>query len=233
MGNGFQFLDIILFAMIAAFLVLRLRSVLGRRDGHRGRPPGAFPGRDREAADERAEETVIALPNRGADEATGPEAMPDWAMGDEPLAKGLAAIYRSDPGFTPDEFLSGGRLAFDLILGAYAAGDTRTLKSLLSPDVLGNFVQAIRRREQAGETTDDTLVGIKSAEIVEAYMADTDASVTVKFVTEQINVLRDENGDVVEGDPNTINEVTDFWTFARDTKSGDPNWSLVATRSLD
>ena len=124
-------------------------------------------------------------------------------------------------------------MAFDLILGAYAAGETRTLRPLLSDEVFGNFSQAIRSREQAGETMDDTLIGIKKAEIAEAYMEGHTALVTVKFVSEQINVFRDENGDVIDGDPSAIAEVTDFWTFARDTRSPDPNWTLVATRSLE
>jgi predicted lipid-binding transport protein (Tim44 family) len=120
-----------------------------------------------------------------------------------------------------------------MILDAYAKGDSQTLKPLLNPEVFANFSQAIRDREQAGETLEDTLVGIKSAEIVEAYLDGRTVNVTVKFVSEQINVTRDESGDVVDGNPNAVIEVTDFWTFARDAKSRDPNWTLVATNSLD
>jgi len=98
---------------------------------------------------------------------------------------------------------------------------------------MANFSRAIRDREQAGETLEDTLVGIKSADIVEAYLEGRMVNITIKFFSDQINATRDENGDVVDGNPNAVIEVTDFWTFARDTKSRNPNWTLIATSSLD
>ena len=107
------------------------------------------------------------------------------------------------------------------------------LKPLVSHEVYGNFAKAIQDREQAGHVMEDTLVGINKSEMVEAYMEDDNAFITIKFVSEQVNAIRDENGDVVEGDANVILTVTDFWTFARDTTVVDPNWLLVATRSLE
>lgn len=240
MGNGFQFIDIILFAMIAAFLVFRLRNVLGRRDGHEGGyrdPMGPDASQDNEAPED--DDNVVQLSDRNkdegwpmADEAEPAQATPS-AADDDPLAQGLARIQGADPSFNPGEFMEGAAMAFEMILNAYAAGDTSVLKNLLSADVYGNFAQAIRDREQAGEVLEDTLVDIKAADIVEAYFESRHATVTVKFVTEQVNVTRDENGDVVDGNPNAIITVTDFWTFSRDTGSRDPNWTLVATRSLD
>ena len=103
----------------------------------------------------------------------------------------------------------------------------------MSPEVYANFTQVIREREHTGITLEDTLVGIKSVEIVEAFVEDKAANINVKFVSEQINVTRDENGDVVDGDPNAVVNVVDFWTFSRHTKSRDLNWTLVATSSLD
>ncbi len=231
MSDGFQFIDIIFFAMIAAFLVLRLRSVLGRRDGHEQKLREQFQNRPGEA-----EEKVIPLRDLSQSRRDEPpaEEMPTGAANDvDPLTRGLADIKRADSRFDAREFVSGARVAFELILDAYAKGDSQTLKPLLNPEVFANFSQAIRDREQAGETLEDTLVGIKSADIVEAYMDGRNANLTVKFVSEQINVTRDENGDVVDGNPNAVIDVTDFWTFARDTKSRDPNWTLVATNSLD
>lgn len=231
MSDGFQFIDIIFFAMIAAFLVLRLRSVLGRRDGHEQ----SFRDRFQKQKDE-AEENIIPLRDRAEPrraEPLGTEAPMAADVDADPLTVGLAEIKRADPNFDAREFISGARVAFELILDAYAKGDSQTLKPLLNAEVFANFSQAIRDREQAGETLEDTLVGIKSADIVEAYMDGHTANVTVKFVSEQINVTRDENGDVVDGNPNTVVDVADFWTFARDTKSRDPNWILVATNSLD
>lgn len=232
MSNGFQFIDIIFFAMIAAFLVLRLRSVLGRRDGHEGKFTDPFRSR----TDEKADDNVVPLPDRSGpldDEVLATEPPLEADDDVDPLTRGLALIKRASPKFDTEEFLSGARTAFEMILGAYASGDTSTLKPLLSPEVFANFSQAIRAREQAGETLEDTLVGIKSAEIVEADVDNWIANLTIKFVSEQINVTRDENGDVVDGNPNAVIDVTDFWTFARDTKSRDPNWTLVATSSLD
>ena len=231
MSDGFQFIDIIFFAMIAAFLVLRLRSVLGRRDGHEQR----FRDRFQNQQNETAEEKVVPLRDRSEprrDEAFAKEA-PAAGNNADPLTRGLAEIRRADSRFDAAEFVAGARGAFEMILEAYAKGDSQMLKPLLNPEVFANFSQAIRDREQAGESLEDTLVGIKSADIVEAELDGQTANVTVKFVSEQINVTRDESGDVVDGNPNAVIEVTDFWTFARDSKSRDPNWTLVATNSLD
>ncbi|MCH8237189.1 MAG: Tim44 domain-containing protein [Proteobacteria bacterium] len=232
MGEGFQFIDIIFFAMIAAFLVLRLRSVLGRRDGNENQLRNRFKAHQ----DDQSDDNVVELPDQSesSSDDEDPEDSPlDAYEDDEQLFRGLSKIMETDPRFQPDEFLSGSRMAFELILGAYAHGDAETLKPLLSPEVYANFAQAIRDREQAGETLEDTLVGIKSADIVEAYVENKTANINVKFVSEQINATRDENGDVVDGDPNAVVKGVDFWTFARHTKSRDPNWTLVATSSLD
>jgi predicted lipid-binding transport protein (Tim44 family) len=226
MGDGLPFFDIILFAMIAAFLVLRLRSVLGRRDGHKGGNRGPFA---RSRPEEQADEKVVYLSDASAD-SEGAAAGDDAGSG---LAAGFREISAADRGFEPTEILSGARIAFELILSSYASGDTGALKPLLSAEVLSKFAHTIRERETAGETMEHTLVGIKSADIVEAYLERRTAHITVKFVSEQVNITRDAKGDVIDGDPSAVTEVTDFWTFARDTRSRDPNWTLVATRSLD
>lgn len=228
MSGDFISYDLILFALVAAFLILRLRSVLGRRDGHepRGNDPFKAPSRK-----EQADEKVIRLPDRGEKPGEGPEPTETAAPEVEATGVdgGIALIRTADPSFDRDEFLSGARIAFEMILGAYAAGDVGALRPLLSPEVFSNFEQSIRDREQAGEVLDITLVGIKTAEIVEAYMAGRTAHLTIKFVSEQTSVTRDESGEVLEGDPGAVTEVTDYWTFARDTRSRDPNWMLVAT----
>lgn len=232
MSGGYQFLDIILFALVAAFLILRLRSVLGRRNGHEGPPRDPFENASRR---EKTDEKVVRLPDRTdkADE-PGPTVAEEAAPPEgTPLEVGLTQIRVAEPKFNINEFQSGARIAFELILTAFAAGDTATLKNLLSPEVFGNFSQSIREREQAGETMETTLVGFKSSDIVEAYMAGRTAHITVKFVTQQINVIRGKDGEITDGDLSAINDVTDFWTFARDTRSPDPNWMLVATGSLD
>ncbi|MGA0395435.1 MAG: Tim44/TimA family putative adaptor protein [Rhodospirillales bacterium] len=232
MGD-FQFFDIILFAMIAAFLVLRLRSVLGRRDGHDG-SGHRDPFSRRQTTDE-ADDNVITLPdnNKSLDIEPAAEEDVETAKADDPLSQGIAEIRKADPTFNMNEFASGAKVAFEMILGAFAEGDSQSLKPLLNSDVYANFEQAIRNREDAGEELEYTLIGIKSADAVEAFMEKSYAHVTIKFVSEQVNALKDKDGNVIDGDPDRIIEVTDFWTFARNTKFSDPNWSLVATRSLD
>lgn len=220
-----QVLDIILFALVAGFLILRLRSVLGRRDGHRPtQRSDPFTG-----AAGANDDKVVRLPDRSE----GPdEAAPDIdgeAQLSGPLDAGLTQIRIADPAFDPKEFISGARMAFELILSAFSSGDSAALKPLLSTDVFNNFAQSIRERQEAGETLETQLVGIKTADIAEAYMAGRTAHVTVRFVSQQVRVMRSANGDVIEGDPTDITDVVDIWTFARDTRSRDPNWVLVAT----
>lgn len=231
MGGEFQFIDIILFAVIAAFLILRLRSVLGRRNGHQGPTADPFKTANKQ---ERSDNKVVRLPDRNgrAGEAeAAPKATPDEKL--SPLETGLKNIKTADPKFNGDEFLSGSRIAFEMILSAFASGDMPVLRPLLSPEVLGNFTQSVRDREQAGEAMELVLVGIKESQIVEAYMAGRTAHLTVKFISEQTSVVRDENDEVIEGDPDMVTEVTDYWTFARDTRNPDPNWIPVATGSQE
>ena len=241
MSNGFQFIDIILFAVIAAFLVLRLRGVLGRRDGHEQDPmQDRFESDLADPSSKDNDDNVIALPERGHDDGTG---IDNDTVSDEPtdeevaamdhVTKGVYEIQRADGSFDPEEFLVGARVAFDMILAGYASGDRAQLKNLLSPDVFADFDSAITLRERNNQTVEDTLVGIMTSEIVEATFDGRSAFVTIKFVTEQVNATRDEDGTVVDGNPNAVITVTDFWTFSRDTRSRDPNWGLVATASSE
>lgn len=245
MNDGFQFIDIIFFAMIAAFLVLRLRGALGRRDGHEGPVHNPFKDNTDDKKD-TVDDNVIPITENNDDndhekpfsenkdspfteESIGPAEDSQQEV-DELLSKSIEKI---DPNFNKVEFLSGAKVAFELILRAYSSGDTPSLKPLLSKDVYANFSQVIMDREQSKQTMEDTLVQITSAEIVEAFAEGNIENITVKYVSEQVNVLLDENGEVVDGDPNTVIETTDFWTFSRNAKSNDPNWTLVATNSLD
>lgn len=225
MNDGFQFIDIIFFAMVAAFLVLRLRSVLGRRTGQE-RPRDIF-GRS-PSAPSNSPDNVVELPDRRRATMAG---APDDRYAGTPVGSGLNQIRNADPSFNTERFLQGGRAAFEIVLGAYAEGDVATLRPLLNDEVFGNFQKAILERQQGGETLETELIGIKSAEIVEATLDGRTALVTARFVSEQVNAVRDAKGEVIEGDPNRVAEVIDLWTFARDTQARDPNWALVATRS--
>ncbi len=238
MGNGFQFLDIILFAAIAAFFVLRLRGVLGKRTGHDKRSADPFGKRER-AEDEEGK--VITLPDRsksaGAEETAEEDAEESAEEAAEaeaaatPLAAGLHQVKRADKSFDEGGFIDGARTAFEWVIDAFAQGDAKTLRPLLSNDVYGDFSGAIKEREAAGQVLETTLVGITEAQIIEAELQGRTAFVTIKFVSEQVNVVRDSDGEVVEGDANHVTKITDIWTFARNTRSRDPDWTLVATRS--
>src|SRR6266478_501383 len=227
MSDGFQYFDIIIFAMIAAFLVLRLRGVLGRRTGTEKPRDGLFPraGVKRDAATDN----VVSLPEaaRARDELAP---VPDGPRAASPES-GLAQIRAADPSFDPGGFVQGARGAFEIIVNAFAAGDTATLRPLLSDEVYERFTDAIRHRLAAKETLETHLVSIKTAEIDEAQLNGRTAFVTVKFVSDQVNVTRAADGKIIEGEPDHVVEKTDFWTFARNTRSQDPNWLLVATRS--
>ncbi len=220
MENNFQLLDIILFAGVAGFLLFRLRSVLGRRTGNERRPPDPFAPRPVAPPPPATAPFNIAS-------ATTAQPAPAAANG----ADALAALRAADPSFNPDAFLAGARTAFEMIVKAFAAGDTATLQPLLSPEVFAAFSDAIRARQAAKETHETKIVAIKVAVIEHIAIEDANGLVTVKLVTDQINATRAADGSVVEGDAGKVIEKTDFWTFSRSLRSRNPNWILVATHS--
>lgn len=231
MGSGIPFFDIIILALIAGFVILRLRSVLGKRTGHE-RPPPADPFRGRrggaredhpreEEGEPEAPDNVVRLPGRDGEEIT-PET---------PLGAGLTQIKVADPRFDAADFMEKAKDAFEYIVMNFAEGNTQALKPLLSKEVFEGFSGAIEERESKGETLETNLVRVKDAELLEAGMSGRTASITVKYTTEQINVTRDKDGTVVDGDPDRIADVVDIWTYERNTRSSDPNWVLVATET--
>ena len=221
MGDFPHYFDIILFAMVAAFLVLRLRSVLGRRTGNEQRRQDPLLRRAEAPADK-----VVPFGNRTAAPPPLVTATPADAV-----AAGLERIRGADPGFDATQFLEGARAAFEMIVAAFAAGDKSQLRPLLSDDVYKPFASAIDERANAGETLETRILQLKRLDIVEAGLAGRVARVTVKFVSDQTNVLRAHDGSIVDGDPDHAIEKTDFWSFARDTRANDPNWVLEATAS--
>jgi predicted lipid-binding transport protein (Tim44 family) len=247
MGNSFQFIDIIFFAMIAIFLILRLRGVLGKRDENGGsgfqklfKQDHNTVKSDRDIKESNVVELTDTNPasadnllNKVIEDQDDPEAHSAANKTDNPLLDGILLVQEHDTNFDEEDFIVGARVAFEMILKSYASAEVDELKPLLSNDVFGNFSKAIHDREQAGHLMEDTLVSIVKSEMVEAYMEDKTANITIKFESEQVNAVRDENGDVVEGNANLVITTTDFWTFARETDSLDPNWLLVATRSLE
>jgi predicted lipid-binding transport protein (Tim44 family) len=229
----------IVFLAVAVFIFLRLRSVLGQRTG-RERPPYDPFSRDsvRGAAKDTAKDNVVALPGRAVEpaaNATAPEVPADrWkgvAETGSSIATGLDAIAAADPEFDAKHFIAGARAAYEMVVTAYAEGDRRTLKNLLSRDVYEGFDAAITEREKRGEKAESRFVSIDTAEIIGAEMRGKSAQVTVRFVSQLISVTRDKAGAVIDGNPEKVTEVTDVWTFARDISSRDPNWKLIATEA--
>ena len=218
-GAGFP-IDLVLFGMIAAFLVLRLRSILGRRTGFE-RPPQPYqpvqPNVGQRVIDAEAE-PVPAAPTR---------AVPDPAS---PLGQTLAKMQTIDRKFAPAGFLDGAEKAFAMIVAAFAAGDRVALRSLLSDDTYRAFETAIGGREAAGQTQVSELRGIQSATIEAAELRNTVAQITVRFVSDQVSLTRDKDGREVSG-TDAVTELTDLWTFERDLTAADPTWRLVAARS--
>ena len=231
MDNGIQFFDIILFAMIAIFLVLRLRGVLGRRDGHEDDFPDIFKQalKRKKQEVEESNDNVTSIESEKINKKT----QLDSSVSKTTLETNLDEIVAADKDFDVDEFISGARIAFEYILSAYASGDSNALKPLLSKEVFKNFDASICERNEAGQTMDETLIGISSAELMEAEMDGTLVQITVKFLSDQVHALSDRDGIVVEGDPDKIVSVIDLWTFSRDIRSDDPNWILIATGSPD
>jgi predicted lipid-binding transport protein (Tim44 family) len=238
----------LLFLVLAVVIFLKLRSVLGRRTGHEqtrferykaqqeaSQRNGKLAGKDKVVTLPRREREEVE-PRAGAEpqvRADVEERVKGLAAGNVGIANGLVEIVRADATFDPDTFLKGARGAYEIIVTAFAEGNRKTLKGLLGRDVYDGFAGAIADREGRGEQVDQSFVGIKAADIVEAELKNGMAQVTVKFVSELISATRDRGGEVIGGDPKRIKEVTDIWTFAREVDSRDPNWKLIATQAAN
>jgi predicted lipid-binding transport protein (Tim44 family) len=242
-GNNY---DIILIGLVAVFLILRLRSVLGKRTGNE-RPPARDPFTpaapptasprvgDAPATGQSGNDNVVPLPTANAPPprpslaATGPGGIRATVL--PTAAAGVAAVRAADPTFDPIGFSTGARAAFTTIVEAFAKGDTAALRPLLDGPTHASFEAAIRGRAERKEKAETTLIGFEASDIAAASLQGTQADVTVRFVSEQINVLRNADGQIIDGNPNEVQKVVDLWTFRRDTKSSDPNWLLTKTES--
>ena len=227
MGDNFQFFDIILFGMIAAFLVLRLRSVLGRRkdDETQGKNDERFTTEAHENDNEN--DNIVSLPSSEERKVEQNQKVLD------PEDKLLMEVVNHIPNFDKIEFLVGARTAFEMIVEGFAAGDRKLLSNLLNKEVYGNFEQSIADREKDSLILENTLIRIVDCQIIEGSVDGSDVFITVKIISEQINVTRNNDGNTVDGDPEHITTITDIWTFSRNTNDKDPNWELVATRSVE
>lgn len=229
-----HYFDILIFALIALFLGLRLRSILGSRTGSERQPQDPFSA-PRGQSEPGQQDKVVRFPGTPGPEAPGPEA----ASAPEPApidfstygtaGLGLEAIHKADGKFDPAGFLKGARAAFEMIVAAFAANDAKTLKGLLAPHVFSDFKGVIDQRLKDGQSLEFQLVGVTGCTIESARLDGSEAYVGVRFVSEQVNALKDKSGAVIEGDAGRVERVVDLWTFMRDVRSKDPNWFLVET----
>ncbi len=227
----------IIFLALAVFIFLRLRSVLGQRTG-RERPP-YDPYAAREPA-RPATDNVVQIPSRTAEPAKPADDTADaapverWKGIAEPgsaVANGLDAVAVADRSFDATHFLTGARAAYEMIVTAYAEGDRRTLRNLLSRDVSDGFETAITDREKRGDVVESRFVSIDKATITNAEVRGRTVQITVRFQSKLVTTTRNKAGEVIDGNAEGVTDVTDVWTFARDASSRDPNWKLVATEA--
>lgn len=224
---------------LAIVVLFRLRQVLGTRTGRERTPLQ----RQREATPAKAgDENVVPMRPRPAPETDEDLAraarkleaeITQFAHGDDKVAAGLKAIADADGSFSPKSFLEGAKSAYEMIVTAFAAGDRQTLKNLLEKDVYDGFERVIKDREAAGHKVDFTFVGLPKIEISDAELDKRAANVTIRFHAEVVSATRDKDGNLLEGNADQVTNIADEWTFARNPKSRDPNWKLVATSQLE
>lgn len=210
-------LQILVLAGIAVFLILRLRNVLGTRDGFE--PP---------------RQVTAPAPVQSARVTAPPEAesdVLDHVEAGTPAAAALTAMQRAEPAFSVGSFLGGARQAYEMILTAFEGGDIGPVRPFLSPAVADAFDAEIARRKDQGWTSEVQYLGTRETAVQDARFdaASGEAEVTVRFVGELISARRDAGGAVVDGDAKTARKQRDVWTFARRMGQSDPNWQLVAT----
>lgn len=227
MSGGFP-VDLILFAMVAAFLVLRLRSVLGRRTGfERPQREGQGAYDPQAARGAPGGDNVVDFPAAQPPSGGARRSLPDPRS---PIGQALMRIRGVDPSFDPNGFLDGAEGAFRMIVDAFAKGDRQTLRMLLSDETYGGFEGEISRREAAGETQRSEVRAMQEMAIEAADLRGTVADVTIRFVSDQVNLTTAQDGSVVAG-AEAVTELADVWTFQRDLRSQDPSWKLVSTQS--
>lgn len=226
MSEGLPYADIVILALVAGFILLRLRSVLGDKTGNDN--PSYFqkpttPPPERQQA-------IVQLDDKALK--AKPKAEPDLFMGkikDPAVVETLNNLKSRDADFMAGHFIDGARGAFEMVFDAFAKADRDTLRFLLAPNVFEEFSQALAERESQALKPETTLVSVTAKDIVGADITGSTVRLTVLFSSEQVSVTRDADGKIVEGDPSELNTVEDEWTFERDITSKSPNWKVIET----
>ena len=212
-------IQILVLAGIAVFLILRLKSVLGTREGFEKPAPQQMPTADKRRPDF---EVIEGGPDRD---------ITDYVDEGSLQADALAAMKRADPSFQVQDFVQGARGAYEMILMGFENGDLNEIQPFLAEDVYESFVDAVSQREDQGLTIEAEFIGVRETAIEDARFdkATRTGEITMRFVAEMTSVVRNKDGEIVEGDPKAIKRLKDTWTFARAMGESDPNWQLVAT----
>ena len=225
---GFFDIYSVVFLVIAVVIFWKLRSVLGTKSGADRPPVNRFLQPPPESRD-----NVVPLARTYSGPASTPIVTDPTIDNDEmppsALDEALRMVAQADRGFDQSHFVGGAKMAYEMIVTAFAGGDRKTLKPLLSKEVFDSFSAAIDERERVGHIVETRFVGIDRAEIIEARLKDGVADVTVRFVSQMITATLDREGVVVEGDATRVSDIVDIWTFAREVRSTDPNWHLIST----
>ena len=224
---------------VAIFVLFRLRQVLGTRTGTERTPLQRAQQQAQKPANDEKVVQMRPVPQPAPQDGDAERRalklnaeIEQLSHGDANVATGLKAIAEADPTFSPKAFLEGGKQAYEMIVTAFATGDRKTLKNLLEKDVYDGFERAIADREAAGRKVDFTFVGLPKVEISDADYDKRETRVAVKFNAEIVQATRDKDGALIEGNADQVQLIADEWTFARNPKSRDPNWKLVATNQL-
>jgi predicted lipid-binding transport protein (Tim44 family) len=226
----------IIFALLAIFVLWKLRSVLGTR-GDAEKPPAQNANSFFRTSTAANENKVVPLPGSAPRPAPPPPpaADPDrWKAYAEPgskVANGLDAIAAADPNFGLESFIAGAKTAYDMIVTAFATGDRELLARLVDKDVYESFAGAIEARAARGESLMTKVVSIEKTGVFDASARDGMLQITLRFVASLISVTHDRDGKVIDGDAEKPVSMVDLWTFARPATSRDPNWKLVATQT--
>ena len=217
-----KMMEILFFAFLTGYMIFRLWSILGKRDGFEG-PPSAQNS-------ETKADNVIPMPMRPLKEQIATAEDNTTVEVNSAVEIGIKKLQAADPSFRLDPFLSGAVRAFEMIVEAYAKGDKGTLKPLLSPVVYKSFVNDLKDREESGQTVETKIIKLKDPEVLDIEVKGKQEQITLKFTSDQITITKDAKGQILDNPAHLSLTMNDIWTFSRTIGSKNPNWVLVATR---
>ena len=220
--NNIPYIDILILAMVAIFIINRLRNTLGKKTGNEHDIADKFTRGGKSNLKESSPDKV----SKANFEEVNQENSQQIFHENPGISNELSKIHKIDPSFTVDEFIIGAKKAFEFIINKYSDENIKPLKKLLSADIFKMFDKQINNRAKKNENLDVSIIGIKEAKIEAASIKSSIASIKVKFSSEQVQVIKNDKGKIVSGDGNQILSIVESWFFSKDLKRKDPNWIL-------